>query len=397
MYNFDEIIDRHGSGCLNVDNLKRVFGREDLLSFWIADMDFRTPDFILDALKKRLDHPILGYPCMGEDYYSVLSSWIEKLHGWKVPAEYFCFIPGIVKGFAFAERCMLQPGDKVIIQPPVYHPFRIKTQECGFEVVNNPLIPIYDEEGFIKTYKMDLEGLEKVIDDKTKMLILCNPHNPGGVLFSKETLQSLAKLCYEKGVLVVSDEIHAELVHGKQHIPFASVCEEAAQNSITFYAPSKTFNIAGVVSSYCVVPNPEIREKFFSYLESVEVSHPCIFPPVATRAAYSEQGLAWRKEMMEYIQDNIEFVSSWLKENLPQVNAVKPEASFLIWLDFRKLGLSQEELVDMLINEAHLALNDGTMFGEEGRGFMRFNIGCPRAKLLQGLEKLAEAVKKVCK
>ena len=394
MYDFDEIIDRHGSRCIKYDTLQAEFGRADLNALWVADMDFRTPDFIIDALKRRLDHPVLGYPSTGSDYFEIVSRWVEDLHGWKVPAECFRYVPGIVKGFGFAERCLLLPGDKVIIQKPVYHPFRIVTEQSGFEVVNNPLKPVYDEEGFVKGYEMDLEDFERKIDSRTKLLILCNPHNPGGVVFPEETLRQLADICDRHGITVLSDEIHCEmLLGGRRHHPFASVSEAAARRPIPFMAPSKTFNIAGVVSSYCIVHEPALAEKFFAYLESNETDYPPIFSAEATRAAYTPQGKAWRAEMLDYVQGNIDFVDGWLREHLPQIRAVRPEASFLVWLDCRKLGLPQPALVDLFVNKARLALNDGSVFGEEGRGFMRLNVGCPRANLRAALESLAAAVK----
>ena len=393
MYDFDEIIDRRGSRCIKYDTLEAEFGRPDLNALWVADMDFRTPDFILDALRRRLDHPVLGYPTTGSDYFEIVSKWVEDLHGWKVPASCFRYVPGIVKGFGFAQRCFLQPGDKVIIQQPVYHPFRIVPEESGFEVVDNPLRPVYDEEGFLKTYEMDLEDFERKIDARTKMLVLCNPHNPGGVTFPVETLQALAEICDRHGIIVLSDEIHCEmLLGGAQHHPFASVSEAAARCSITFMAPSKTFNIAGVVSSYTIVQNPELAAKFFKYLESNETDYPPIFSAEATRAAYTEAGKAWRGEMLDYVQGNVDFVDGWLRANLPQVRAVRPEASFLIWLDCRKLGLPQPALVDLFVNKARLALNDGTMFGPQGAGFMRLNAGCPRANLQAALEALKGAI-----
>ncbi len=393
MYNFDEIIDRRGTRCIKYDTLEAEFGRADLQALWVADMDFRTPDFILDALRRRLDHPVLGYPTTGSDYFEIVSRWVEDLHGWKVPAASFRYVPGIVKGFGFAQRCFLQPGDKVIIQQPVYHPFRIVPEESGFEVVDNPLRPVYDEEGFLRTYEMDLEDFERKIDARTKMLVLCNPHNPGGVTFPVETLRRLAEICDRHGLIVLSDEIHCEmLLGGRRHHPFASVSEAAARCSITFMAPSKTFNIAGVVSSYVIVQNPELAARFFKYLESNETDYPPIFSAEATRAAYTPAGRAWRAEMLDYVQGNVDFVDGWLRSNLPQIRAVRPEASFLVWLDCRKLGLPQPALVDLFVNKARLALNDGTVFGPEGTGFMRLNVGCPRAILQAALESLAAAL-----
>ncbi|MBR5723773.1 MAG: pyridoxal phosphate-dependent aminotransferase [Bacteroidales bacterium] len=393
MYDFDEVIERRGTRCVKFDALEERFGRSDLLPLWVADMDFRTPDFILDALRRRLEHPVLGYPCTGDDYFEIVSRWVEDLHGWKVPASCFRYVPGIVKGLGFAERCFLQSGDEVVIQKPVYHPFRIVTEESGFTVVNNPLRPLYDAEGFLTGYEMDLEDLERKIGPRTRMLILCNPHNPGGATFPAETLRRLAEICDRHGLIVLSDEIHAEMVHGGvRHVPFASVSEEAARCSITFMAPSKTFNIAGVVSSYAIVQDRALADRFFKYLESNETDYPPIFSAEATRAAYTPQGRAWREEMLAYVQGNIDFVDAWLRGHLPQIRAVRPQASFLVWLDCRKLGLSQPELVDLFVNRAHLALNDGTVFGPEGEGFMRLNVGCPRSVLQKALEALAAAV-----
>ncbi len=394
MYNFDEIIDRHGTRCLKYDTLQEHYGRADLTPLWIADMDFRTPDFILDALRDRLSHPVLGYPSTGEDYFQVVSDWVCRLHGWRVAPENFRYVPGIIKGFGFAQRCFLKPGDKVIIQTPVYPPFREVATASGFEVVSNPLRPVYDKDGFLKTYEMDLEGLERLIDDKTRMLILCNPHNPCGVCFSEESLRSLASICHRHGIIVLSDEIHAEmLLSGRQHHPFASVSEEAAQCSISFLAPSKTFNIAGVVSSYCIVLNPQLRKKFFDYLESNEIDYPSIFSALATRAAYTDKGWDWRKEMLDYVEGNVEFVERRINGRIPGIHVTRPQASFLVWLDCRRLALSQEELVALFVDGAKLALNDGTSFGKEGTGYMRLNVGCPRSILENALDCLEEAVR----
>ena len=392
MYIFDEVIERRGSSCLKYDALEERYGRADLIPLWVADMDFKTPDFIVDALRRRLDHPIFGYTMKG-DYFSVLASWVEKLHGWSVKPEEMCYIPGIVKGIGLAQRCFLSPGDQVIIQPPVYHPFRLVPQACGFEVVNNPLIPVYDSEGFLQSYEMDFEGLERLIGPRTKMLVLSNPHNPCGICFPKETLAQLAEICCRRGVIVVSDEIHAEMVlGGKRHIPFASVSEDAALCSISFMAPSKTFNIAGIVSSYCIIKNAELRDKFFNYLGACELEDPTIFALEATRAAYSEQGLAWRNEMLAYVEGNMDFVCEWFAGNLPEIHPVRPQASFLVWLDCRKLALEQKDLVDLFVNKAGLALNDGAMFGPGGEGYMRLNIACPRSLLATALSQLKAAL-----
>ncbi len=393
MYDFDEVIPRRGSRCIKYDTLAKTFGRGDLNPLWVADMDFRTPDFILEALRRRLDHPVLGYPDTGDDYFEVVSAWVERLHGWKVPADRFRFVPGVVRGLGAACRCFLQPGDKVIIQQPVYHPFRIVPELSGFEVVDNPLRPVCDAEGFLETYEMDLEDLERKIDARTRMLVLCNPHNPGGVAFPAETLRRLADLCVRRGIIVLSDEIHGEmLLGGRRHTPFASVSENAARCSITFMAPTKTFNIAGVVSSYAIVFNPDLSDRFFRCLESLEMDYPPLFSTVATRAAYTEQGVAWRSEMLDYVQGNVDFVDGWLRANLPQIRAVRPQASFLVWLDCRRLGLPQPALADLFVNKARLALNDGSMFGPEGAGFMRLNVGCPRSNLQAALASLASAL-----
>lgn len=386
-YNFDEIIDRSGSGDLKHEALLPRWGRNDLLPLWVADMDFATPDFVVDALKARLSHPIFGYTIEPADYRPTIIDWNESHHGWKIKPEWISFIPGIVKGIGFVVNVFTKPGEKVIIQPPVYHPFRMTPEDNGREVVFNPLR--LREDGY---YDMDFDNLSEVCDDKCRVLILSNPHNPAGVCWSKETLQRLADFCYEHNIIVISDEIHSDMaLFGNRHVPFASVSERAADISITFAAPTKTFNMAGIVSSYAVISNDDLRQRFYGWLKANELDEPTIFAPIATIAAY-QKGEEWRKQMLAYVEDNVRFVEDYCRERISGVRPLRPQASFLVWLNCRGLGLNHDKLLELFIDKAHLALNDGEMFGPGGEGFMRLNVGTPRSVLRQALEQLAEAV-----
>lgn len=386
-YNFDEIIDRSGSGDLKYEALLPRWGRNDLLPLWVADMDFATPDFVVDALKARLSHPIFGYTIEPADYRPTIIDWNEAHHGWTIKPEWISFIPGIVKGIGFVLNVFTKPGEKVIIQPPVYHPFRMTPEDNGREVVFNPLR--LREDGY---YDMDFDNLSEVCDDKCRVLILSNPHNPAGVCWSKETLQRLADFCYEHNIIVISDEIHSDMaLFGNRHVPFASVSERAADISITFAAPTKTFNMAGIVSSYAVISNDDLRQRFYGWLKANELDEPTIFAPIATIAAY-QKGEGWRKQMLAYVENNVRFVEDYCRERIPGVRPLRPQASFLIWLNCRGLGLNHDKLLELFIDKAHLALNDGEMFGPGGEGFMRLNVGTPRSVLRQALEQLAEAV-----
>lgn len=386
-YDFDSIIERRGTGALKTDALQQRYGNAGLLPLWVADMDFATPPFIVDALKKRMEHPIFGYTVEPADYWPSVQDWILEHHGWKVEREWLTYIPGIVKGIGMAINAFLAPDEKVIIQPPVYHPFRLVPQGNGREVVYNPL-----RENPDGSYSMDFENLEQVCDDKCRMLILSNPHNPAGILWDKDTLARLARFCHSRGIIVISDEIHCDMaLWGGRHIPFASSCEQAAQCSITFGSPSKTFNIAGIVSSYAIVPEQELREKFYGYLSANEYNDPPIFSPIATIAAF-RNGEQWRKEMLEYVEGNILALEQYCRQYIPEIKPLRPQASFLVWLDCRALGLAYEQLVSLFVDKAGLALNDGEMFGQGGQGFMRMNAGCPRSQLLRALGSLERAI-----
>ena len=386
-YDFDKIVDRRGTGALKVDALQERYGNSELLPLWVADMDFETPSFIIRALRQRLEHPLFGYTTEPEEYKAAIIDWIASHHGWRVKPEWLSYIPGIVKGIGMAINVFVKEDEKVIIQPPVYHPFRITPQENGREVVYNPLRE--NEDG---SYSMDFENLEAVADEKCRMLILSNPHNPGGIVWDRETLIRLAEFCYRRGILVISDEIHCDMaLWGNRHIPFATVSEEASACSITFGAPSKTFNIPGIVSSYAIVPDRNIRRRFFGWLKANELDEAPLFAPIATIAAFRE-GDPWRREMLRYVEGNIDFVMNYCKEYLPAVKPLLPQASFLIWLDCRALKLNHDRLLHLFINKARLALNDGAMFGPGGDGFMRMNVGTPRAVLRQAMEQLRQAV-----
>ncbi|OPZ32097.1 MAG: Cystathionine beta-lyase PatB [Bacteroidetes bacterium ADurb.BinA174] len=386
-YNFDEIINRSTSHCVKIEKLKAVFGRDDLMPLWVADMDFLSPPPITEALLERTKHGIFGYTVPNDGYYESIINWLKNRHGYEIKQDEITFIPGVVKGFAFAIDVFTRENDKIIIQPPVYFPFRTVTQSLNRQVINNPLIL---ENG---RYRINFDGLRKIIaENDCKMLIFCSPHNPGGRVWDKDELKELAEICYDNNILVVSDEIHADLVLPDiKHHPFATVSEKARENSITLMAPSKTFNIAGIVSSFAVIHNKELQNRYLSFLTPRELDRGTIFAFTATEAAY-RHGEEWLDEALAYIQKNIDFVDNFLKKNIPQIKVVQPEASFLIWLDCRGLGLPQRELVDLFVNKAKLALNDGSVFGKEGEGFMRLNVGTPLSNIEKALNNLEKAI-----
>lgn len=385
-YNFDEIIDRSGTDALKTDVLKERYGRSDLIPLWVADMDFLSPPEVIEAIIKRAKHGIFGYPVQSDAYFNSIINWVRKHHNWDIKQEWISFISGVVKGIAYSVDCFSSEENKVIIQPPVYYPFRTIPTLHNRKVIDNALILNGDQ------YTMNTVELKSLIDSSCKIFILCNPHNPGGRVWTYDELYEIAEICYNNNILVISDEIHSDLTFENQkHIPFASVSEKAKQNSITFMAPSKTFNIAGLSSSYAIIPNDKIRAKFQQYLKRSALDEGDIFAYLGAQIAY-EKGDEWLRELKKYIWGNIKFVDNFLKENIPQIKAIIPQASFLIWLDCRKLNLSQKDLVSLFVNDAKLALNDGTMFGKGGEGFMRMNIGSPKLVLEQALINLKKAI-----
>ncbi|WP_368107628.1 MalY/PatB family protein [Bacteroides nordii] len=383
-YNFDEIIDRRGTESVKWDAVSERWGRNDLLPMWVADMDFRTPSFVMNALRKRLEHEVLGYTFACEEWYTSIINWLQSRHGWKVKREELTFMPGIVRGLAFAIQCFTEKGDKVMVMPPVYHPFFLVTEKNKREVVYSPLV-LRDGQYYIDfdRFRKDIQGC--------KILILSNPHNPGGRVWTREELEQIAEICYESKTLVISDEIHADLtLPPYQHITFALVSEKARQNSLVFMSPSKAFNMPGLASSYCIIENKEICRCFQEYMEASELSEGHLFAYLSVAAAYSN-GTEWLDQVLAYIQSNIDFTDAFLSEYIPNIKMIRPQASYLVFLDCRTLGLNQKELVDLFVDGAHLALNDGTMFGKEGEGFMRLNVACPRSMLEKALKQLKEA------
>lgn len=386
-YDFDKVIDRFGTGALKYDALGERYGNPRLLPLWVADLDFETPPFVVKALKQRIEHPIYGYTVMPADYWNVVARWIADHHGWQVDTEWLTYIPGIVKGIGMAINVFVAPDEKVIIQPPVYHPFRLTPEGNGREVVYNPLMKNVDG-----SYSMDFDNLAEVCDEKCRMLILSNPHNPAGIVWDRDTLTRLADFCYDHNIIVISDEIHCDMaLWCNKHIPFASVSPRAAACSITFGAPSKTFNIAGIVSSYAIVPDDKLRDRFYSWLTANELNDATIFAPIATMAAFNE-GEEWRRQMLAYVEGNIDYVIDFCRDRIPGIKPFRPQASFLVWLDCTALNLPHDELVALFVDKAGLALNDGAMFGKEGEGYMRLNVGTPRSIIVEAMRRLEAAV-----
>lgn len=383
-FDFDEIIDRRHTDAVKYDGMREMWGRTDLIPLWVADMDFATAPFITEAIKKRCENPVLGYTCKPDSYYQAIIRWNKQRYGLEVEKEMIGFVPGIVPGIGMAMNAFTEKGDKVMIQPPVYHPFRWLTERNGRTLVLNPL---KWEDGM---YRMDLDAFRQQIKG-CKLFILCNPHNPGGVVWKEEELKAVAEICYEEGVLVFSDEIHADLtLPPRTHRPFALVSEKARMNCVTFMSPSKAFNMPGLAASHVLIFNSKLRRKFRQYMDACELDLGHVFAFLAVEAAYSH-GTEWLDQCLAYIQGNIDYVDTLLKVHAPKIKVVRPQASYLVWLDCRELGMTQAQLNDFFVEKAHLALNDGAMFGEEGVGFMRLNIASPRSVIEQAMKQLAMA------
>jgi len=384
--NFDEIIDRRNTSCLKHDFAVERGYPADILPFWVADMDFRAPAPVIDALKARTEHGIFGYTQVKDDYFAVLQNWFRTHHDWTVERRELILTPGVVFAIATAIRAFTIKGDAVLIQQPVYYPFANMIRQNERVIVDNPLRLI---EG---RYEIDFADFEqKIIEHRVKLFILCSPHNPVGRVWTRAELEQLAAVCLRHNVIVVADEIHEEFVRpGFRHVPFASLSEEAAAITVTCTSPSKTFNLAGLQISNIFIRNAQLRRRFKEELSRTGYDEPNTLGLTGAKAAY-EHGAKWLTQLLAYIEENYARTKSFLAAHLPKVQIIEPEGTYLLWLDFRAYGLSDEALNEKIIREAHLWLDDGPIFGAGGSGFQRINIACPWATLETGLQNLAKA------
>ncbi len=384
--NFDKIIDRTGTNALKLEFRERLFGTNEVIPLWVADMDFKTPKEVAEAIRKRAEHPLYGYTSRDEEFYQTIVNWQKKRHLWHVARDWVEFMPGVVPTLIMAVQAFTDEGDKVVIQPPVYPPFFEVIKDHGRIIAENPLMNTK------KGYRIDFEHLEKITSaPEVKMLILCHPHNPVGRVWNREELEKLGSICLRNDVLIVSDEIHADLVHGDQpHVPLASISTELAENSITCMAPSKTFNIAGLNTSYIIVPNEKIRRAMQIKLQAYHLFTGNMFGAEALKAAY-KYGEPWLEALLEYIKGNVEFVLDFVEQNMPEIEIHKPEATYLMWLDFSAWGLSDAKLRKFLIDQAGIGLNYGPTFGSQGKGFHRLNVASSRKVIEKAMTQLLEA------
>ena len=381
-WNFDEIIDRSGTWSIKQ---RRAEGGK--LAMWIADMDFKTDPVVSQALRERLDRDVFGYTYGPDEFYDAIVGWEKMQHGFDVPREWVGFCPGVITSLCQAYLTFTQPGDKIIVQPPVYDPFKNFAERLGRVVVDNPLV-VRDGR-----YEMDLEGLDRLYDRQVKAIVLCNPHNPIGIIWPKETLARLADWCASHDVMVFSDEIHADLsLYGKRHTPFCSASETAARIGIEFCSPTKTFNIPGISgTAYCIIPDKEKRERYHETLHNAKLGEASIPTLVATIAAYTHEP-KWLEAVKRYIEGNVAYVEEYLTAHPIGIRAVRPQASFLIWLDCRALGLPQEDLMNFFNEEAKVVVNNGASYGQGGEGFVRLNVGCPRSIVEEAFSRIEHAV-----
>lgn len=386
LYDFDKVVERHGSGCEKYDNCREIFGTEDVLPLWIADSDFAVAPFITEAIKKRMEHPVLGYCIRCEEFYQSAIDWVKRRNGWEIKREWMDFSPGVVAGIVFALRAFTREGDGVVIQPPVYPPFARMTELNNRKVLNNALVWTGGR------YEIDFDDLDLKLS-QAKAFLMSNPHNPSGRVYTREELQRIGDLCVKHDVFIISDEIHSDLVQRPyHHIHIASLSEAIGRQTVTIFAPSKTFNIAGLSTSVSVVTDETTRKRFHAAVEQMHIEQGNIFGTVALEAAY-KNGDEWLDQFNDYIGKNADYVLDFLTRNIPSIRTFKPEGTFLMWLDFSAWGMTQEELCRFLVEKAKLGMNDGLCFGEEGRGFMRMNIAAPLSVMKEAMDRLLAACK----
>ncbi len=398
-YNLDEVINRQGTRSVKWEFVKKndemvfsdatnpKYGDKRLLPLWVADMDFRCPPAVIEALAARVEHGIFGYTGLVDSYYDAVFNWCKRRYGWDVEKEWMTTTPGIVAALFMLVQAYTEPGDKVLIQNPVYHPFSYAINENGRQIVSNSLLYANGR------YTMDFDDLaEKVADPEVKLAILCSPHNPVGRVWTREELTRFGEICIENDVVVVSDEIHCDLILKDQTFTnFATISEKFAQNSIICIAPSKTFNLAGLKTSNIIIPNPELREKFTQALAVNGIHGVNAFGTIALEAAYNH-GEAWLEQVLDYIEANYIYLKTYLAAHMPQVAVAPLEGTYLAWCDFNRLGMNHTTLNEIVLERAKVFLNDGAVFGVEGEGFLRVNIACPRSILVEALERIVTAV-----
>lgn len=389
MWNFDEPAGREGTDCIKYDRREETFGVKDIIPMWVADMDFNTPDFVVESLQKRLEHHIYGYSFRSSEYFQSMISWIKTRHNWTVEKEWISFSPGIVPALNFCTLAFTQAGDNIIVQPPVYFPFFSAAESHGRNLIYNRLT---ESEG---KWNMDYNSLIAGIDSKTKMIIISNPHNPVGRVWTPEELNNLADICLKNNILIISDEIHCDLVlPGFTHTPMASLSEKIAENTVTLIAPSKTFNLAGLSTSSVIIKNPVLRKSFNRIVDNLHVGNGNIFGNTASIAAYTN-GHKWLDALLDYIDNNIEFVKDYCGKMIPEIIPVQPEATYMIWLDCRRFGMSGKDLQNFFVHKAGVGMNEGSTFGPGGEGFMRMNLGTTHQTVMKAMEQIERAVASV--
>jgi cystathionine beta-lyase len=385
-WNFDEEVKREGTDCIKYDLREEIFGKKDVIPMWVADMDFRTPGFIVDKLRNRLNHEIFGYSFRPPEYFSSIISWLRARHEWQIEKDWICFCPGIVPALNLCTLSFTRPGDSIIVQPPVYFPFFSAAESHGRNLVFNQLV---ERDG---RWTMDFDSMIRSLNANTKMIIISNPHNPVGRVWTPEELEKLADICLKNNILILSDEIHCDLVlPGFNHTPVAKISDRIAEITVTCIAPSKTFNLAGLGTASVIISNPVLRKYFNKKIENLHLGNGNIFGTIASVAAYSE-GQDWVDELMIYINQNADLVMDYCRELIPEIIPVRPEATYMIWLDCSKFGMTGKELQKFFIEKCGVGMNEGSTFGPGGEGFMRMNLGTTRQTVTRALENIEKSV-----